>query len=59
MTCSMHGRDEKCIQNLVENTVWKRTPGILRRRREGSVKMDLKEIRCEVRCDELDSSGSG
>jgi hypothetical protein len=45
-TCSTHGSDEKCIQNIVGKlerklSLWRR-----RRRQEDNIKMYLRKVRC-------------
>jgi hypothetical protein len=45
--CSTDGRDEKCINILVEKPEGKRPLGRPRRRWEHNIRMDLREIRWE------------
>jgi hypothetical protein len=42
--CSTHGRNEKLIKILVEKPEGKRTLGRPRRRWEGNIRMDLREM---------------
>jgi len=51
-TCSIHERDEKCIQHLVRKAEGKRPHRRPSYRGEDSIKMDLREVGCG-----LDSSG--
>jgi len=44
MACSKHGRDEKYILNLVGKPEGKIPSGRRRRRREGKIVMDRREI---------------
>jgi len=42
--CSKHGRDEKCIKNLIEKPKDKRTRERPCRRFEDNIRMDLKVV---------------
>jgi hypothetical protein len=44
----MHGRDEKCLQNVARKSDGKTPLGRSRRRWEDNMKMDLTEIGWEV-----------
>jgi hypothetical protein len=46
--CRSHGRNEKCIRNLVRKLEGKRTLGRPRHRWEDNIRMDFREIRWDL-----------
>jgi hypothetical protein len=43
-SCSTHGKEEECIECAVEKTEGNRPPGRTRRRWEGNIKINVKNI---------------
>jgi hypothetical protein len=50
-TCSTHMEDEKCKQYFSQKTRMEETIGRYRRRWEYNIKVDLREILCDVGSD--------
>jgi hypothetical protein len=46
--CSTHGRDEKCMQNLVGKPECVRPLGRPRRRREDNIRINVREMEWEM-----------
>jgi hypothetical protein len=47
-SCNSHDGDKKCKQNFSRNIGKERAAGRHWHRWEGNIKLDLKEVRCEV-----------